>query len=72
MKKTIQIMVYRPTIFQIEAENFEEAKKIIMNRLIETKQMKISDPIYFEEIIEGIVTENKKKENKDEVQSESE
>lgn len=62
----IKVVVYRPTIFEVEAKNFKEAKEIILNRLIETKQMKPSDPIYFGEIIDGIVTNDEdNKENKD-------
>lgn len=64
----IKVMVYRPTIFEVEAKNFEEAKEVILNRLIETKQMRPSDPIYFGEIADGIVTnnkDNKNDENKD-------
>ena len=52
----IKVMVYRPTIFEVEAKNFEEAKEVILNRLIATKQMKPSDPICFGEITDGIVT----------------
>ena len=59
-------MVYRPTIFEVEAKNFKEAKEIILNRLIETKQMKPSDPIYFGEITDGIINNDENnKENKD-------
>lgn len=54
----IRVMVYRPTIFEIEAKNFDEAKEIILNRLVETKQMRPSDPIYFGEITDGVVTNN--------------
>lgn len=64
----MKVMVYRPTIFEVEAKNFEEAKEIILNRLIETKQMKPSDLIYFGEITDGIVTndeDNKNDKNKD-------
>ena len=64
----MKVMVYRPTIFEVEAKNFEEAKEVILNRLIETKQMKPSDQIYFGEITDGIVTndeDNKNDKNKD-------
>ena len=64
----IKVMVYRPTIFEVEAKNFKEAKEIILNRSKETKQMKPSDPIYFGEITDGIVTndeDNKNDKNKD-------
>ena len=64
----IKVVVYRPTIFEVEAKNFKEAKEIILNRLIETKQMKSSDPIYFGEITDGIINNdenNKKNKNKD-------
>lgn len=64
----MKVMVYRPTIFEVEAKNFKEAKEIILNRLIETKQMKPSDPIYFGEIIDGIINNdegNKNDKNKD-------
>ena len=62
----IKVMVYRPTIFEVEAKNFKEAKEIILNRLIETKQMKPSDPIYFGEITDGIINNDENnKENKD-------
>lgn len=56
----IKVMVYRPTIFEVEAKNFEEAKETILNRLIETKQMKPSDPIYFGEITDGVIVSDKK------------
>ena len=59
----IKVMVYRPTIFEVEAKNFKEAKEIILNRLIETKQMKPSDPIYFGEITDGIVTNDEDNKN---------
>ena len=62
----IKVVVYRPTIFEVEAKNFKEAKEIILNRLIETKQMKPSDPIYFGEITDGIINNDENnKENKD-------
>ena len=57
----IKVMVYRPTIFEVEAKNFEEAKETILNRLIETKQMKPSDPIYFGEITDGVIVSDKKR-----------
>jgi len=58
----IRVMVYRPTIFEIEAKNFDEAKEIILNRLVETKQMRPSDPIYFGEITDGVVVNNNENE----------
>lgn len=58
----IKVMVYRPTIFEIEAKNFDEAKEVILNRLIETKQMRPSDPIYFGEITDGVVVNNNENE----------
>ncbi len=59
----IKVVVYRPTIFEVEAKNFEEAKKVILNRLIETKQMRPSDPIYFGEITDGVIVDNKDNKN---------
>lgn len=61
----MKVMVYRPTIFEVEAKNFEEAKEIILNRLIEAKQMRPSDPIYFGEIMDGVVTNNNEDSEKD-------
>jgi len=46
-------MVLRPTIFEVEAKSFEEAKQQITEGLINSRQMKPSDPIEFREIVEG-------------------
>lgn len=53
----MKVMVLRPTIFEIEAENFEKAKKQIIEGLINSRQMKPSDPIEFREIVDGSIKE---------------
>ena len=51
-KKEMLIMVLRPTIFRVEANSFEDAKKTITNQLITSGQMKPNDPIEFREMID--------------------
>lgn len=53
----LKVMVLRPTIFEIEAENFEKAKKQIVEGLINSRQIKPSDPIELREIVDGNVKE---------------
>ena len=60
----MKVMVLRPTIFEIEAENFEKAKKQIIEGLINSRQMKPSDPIEFREIADGSIKESKISEEK--------
>ena len=57
-------MVLRPTIFEIEAENFEKAKIQIIEGLINSRQMKPSDPIEFREIADGNIKESEISEEK--------
>lgn len=54
----LKVMVLRPTIFEVEAENFEKAKQQIIEGLINSRQMKPSDPIEFREIIDGNTKES--------------
>ena len=58
----LKVMVLRPTIFEIDALNFEQAKQQIINGLVASKQIKPTDPIEFREIVE--VAESQKKKNK--------
>lgn len=58
----LKVMVLRPTIFEIDALNFEQAKQQIINGLVASKQIKLTDPIEFREIVE--VAESQKKKNK--------
>ena len=60
----MKVMVLRPTIFEIEAENFEKAKKQIIVGLINSRQMKPSDPIEFREIVDGSIKESEISEEK--------
>lgn len=62
----IQAMVMRPTIFEVEAENFEKAKEIIIDGLIKSKQMRPTDPIEIREIVTASVKEIVKKEKEKE------
>lgn len=58
----IQAMVMRPTIFEVEAGNFEKAKEIIIDGLIKSRQMRPTDPIEIREIVAVSVKEIAKKE----------
>ena len=60
----MKVMVLRPTIFEIEAENFEKAKKQIIEGLINSRQMKPSDPIEFREIADVNIKESEISEEK--------
>ena len=62
-KKEMLVMVLRPTIFRVEANSFEDAKKTITNQLIASGQMKPNDPIEFREMIDYEL-KNKEEENK--------
>lgn len=62
----IQAMVMSPTIFEVEAENFEKAKEIIVDGLIKSKQMRPTDPIEIREIVAVSVKEIVKKEKEKE------
>ena len=64
-KKEMLVMVLRPTIFRVEANSFEDAKKTITNQLIASGQMKPNDPIEFREMIDYEL-KNKEEENKQE------
>lgn len=64
-KKEMLVMVLRPTIFRVEANSFENAKKTITNQLIASGQMKPNDPIEFREMIDYEL-KNKEEENKQE------
>ena len=61
-----QAMVMCPTIFEVEAENFEAAKEIIVDGLINSKQMRPTDPIEIREIVAASIKEIVKKENENE------
>ena len=64
-KKEMLVMVLRPTIFRVEANSFEDAKKTITNQLIASGQMKPDAPIEFREMIDYEL-KNKEEENKQE------
>ena len=64
-KKEMLVMVLRPTIFRVEANSFEDAKKTITNQLIASGHMKPNDPIEFREMIDYEL-KNKEEENKQE------
>lgn len=66
-KKEMLVMVLRPTIFRVEANSFEDAKKAITDRLIASGQMKPSDPIEFREMVDYELKEeeNKQEDKKD-------
>lgn len=51
--KNYEFMVYRPTVFKVEATSVKDAKQKIIDQLVESGQMKPSSPIIIEEIIDG-------------------
>lgn len=65
-KKEMLVMVLRPTIFRVEANSFEDAKKTITNKLIASGQMKPNDPIEFREMIDYELKNKTEEENKQE------
>lgn len=50
--KKIKVMAMRPTIFEIETDTFANAKQIVIDNLIASRQLKPTEPIEFREIIE--------------------
>lgn len=65
-KKEMLVMVLRPTIFRVEANSFEDAKKTITNQLIASGQMKPDAPIEFREMIDYELKNKTEEENKHE------
>ena len=65
-KKEMLVMVLRPTIFRVEANSFEDAKKTITNQLIASGQMKPDAPIEFREMIDYELKNKTEEENKQE------
>ena len=63
--KNYEFMVYRQTVFKVEAANVTDAKQKIINQLVESGQMKPSSPIIIEEIIDGEFTEKTKEETEE-------
>ena len=63
--KNYEFMVYRQTVFNVEAANVTDAKQKIINQLVESGQMKPSSPIIIEEIINGEFTETTKEETEE-------
>lgn len=57
------IMVKRPTIVVVEAQDFEDAKKKILSNLIGSGQMKPNELIEFEEITEMVEIKKEKQED---------
>ena len=57
------IMVKRPTIVVVEAQDFEAAKKKILSNLVSSKQMKPNELIEFEEITEMVEIKKEKQED---------
>lgn len=62
--KNYEFMVYRPTVFKVEAENAEDAKQKIIDGLVASGQAKPSSQIIIEEICDAKIEKTKKeKEN---------
>ena len=57
------IMVKRPTIVVVEAQDFEDAKKKILSNLVGSGQMKTNELIEFEEITEMVEVKKEKQED---------
>ena len=57
------IMVKRPTIVVVEAQDFEDAKKKILSNLVGLGQMKPNELIEFEEITEMVEIKKEKQED---------
>lgn len=63
--KNYEFVVYRPTMFKVEATNVKDAKQKIIAQLVESGQMKPTSPIIIEEIADGKFTESTKEEVKE-------
>lgn len=57
------IMVKRPTIVVVEAQDFEDAKRKILSNLVGSGQMKSNELIEFEEITEMVEIKKEKQED---------
>lgn len=57
------IMVKRPTIVVVEAQDFEDAKRKILSNLVGLGQMKSNELIEFEEITEMVEIKKEKQED---------
>lgn len=55
--KKYEFMVYRPTVFKVEATSVKDAKQKIIDGLVASGQAKPSSPIIIEEIADGKITE---------------
>ncbi len=63
--KNYEFMVYRQTVFKVEAANVTDAKQKIVDQLVKSGQMKSASPIIIEEIIDGEFTETTKEETEE-------
>lgn len=68
--KNYEFMVYRPTVFKIEAENAEDAKHKIIDGLVASGQAKLSSQIIIEEICDAKIEKTKKEEENTERRAE--
>lgn len=68
--KNYEFMVYRPTVFKIEAENAEDAKQKIIDGLVASGQAKLSSQIIIEEICDAKIEKTKKEEENTERRAE--
>lgn len=60
--KNYEFMVYRPTVFKVEAANVTDAKQKIIDQLVASGQAKPTSQIIIEEITDGKITEPTKEE----------
>ena len=58
--KNYEFIVYRPTVFRIEAESAKDAKQKIIDGLVSSGQAKPSSQIIIEEICDAKIKETKK------------
>lgn len=58
--KNYEFLVYRPTVFKVDAISAEDAKQKIINGLVSSGQAKPSSPIIIEEICDAKIEETKK------------
>lgn len=63
--KNYEFMVYRPTVFKVEAESVEDAKQKIINQLVASGQAKPTSQIIIEEICDAKIEEPKKEKDKE-------
>ena len=60
--KNYEFLVYRPTVFKVDAISAEDAKQKIIDGLVSSGQAKPSSPIIIEEICDAKIEETKKRE----------